>query len=196
MKRNKVKIAITGGIGSGKSTVAKYVKEAGYNVVSCDEVYGKLLLNSDFLKEICDEFGNVLTSDGLLDRKKLSELVFADKKKLDNLNKLTHGKIMEEVFDECTDEINFVEVPLLFENGFERLFDEVIVVLREECVRIDCIVKRDNITREQVKNRLKNQFNYNNYNFAKYYVIHNNALLPDLKRQTDKVLNEIEEKYL
>lgn len=196
MKRNKINIAITGGIGSGKSTVAGFIKKKGYNVVSCDEVYEKLLCSSDFLKTICNEFGNVLTAEGKLDRKKLSEIVFGDKEKLEKLNKITHGKIMEEAFAECIEEINFVEVPLLFENGFEKLFDSVIVVLREENARIESVVNRDNLTPEQAKNRLKNQIIYDMYDFAKYYVIHNKADLSYLQQETDSVLDEIKDKYL
>ena len=78
MTRNNVKIAITGGIGSGKSTVCKLIKEKGFPVISCDEVYSGLLKSADFLKVLQNEFGNVMQSDGSLDRKKLAEIVFND----------------------------------------------------------------------------------------------------------------------
>ena len=81
MKQSK-KIAITGGIGSGKSTVAKILINKGYKVFSCDEIYSEIVDERDFLDKLCSEFGNILTVQGALDRKKLSSIVFDDEEKL------------------------------------------------------------------------------------------------------------------
>lgn len=104
---------------------------------------------------------------------------------------------MKELLRQCESKnIAFAEVPLLFENGFEKLFDGVIVVLRNEEDRISAICKRDKISVEKAKLRLKAQFNYNNYGFAEYYVIHNDGNFEDLERDTLNVIGKIKAKYL
>lgn len=192
MKQNK-RIAITGGIGSGKSTVAHLIKESGFNVFSCDEIYAQLLNSKDFLHLLCDNFGDILDSNGELDRTKLSQIVFNDKEKLTQLNNITHPIIFKEMFGRA-DKINamcFFEVPLLFENGYEKYFDGVIVVLRELSKRIESVALRDNLNNNEVKKRINNQFDYDNYDFAKYYVIHNNGEIDALKFQVSNVIAQI-----
>ena len=166
MMQNNIKIAITGGIGSGKSTVSQFIRRLGYTVLSCDEIYSELLRREEFLSVLEKEFGNILADDGSVDRTKLSRIVFNDKVKLTKLNSITHPAIMEEVFKKLQSEkLGFCEVPLLFENGFESLFDEAIVVLRDETERINFVVARDGLNIESVKKRLNSQINYQNYDF-------------------------------
>jgi dephospho-CoA kinase len=192
MKQNK-KIAITGGIGSGKSTVANIIKQKGNPVFSCDEVYKDLLSDKNFLNLLKNEFGDEIIEGGALNRKILSQIVFSDKSKLQRLNRITHPVIMNEMFKRA-EEFNctsYFEVPLLFENSFEGLFDGVIVVLRDLDKRIESVVKRDNLPSDEVLKRINEQYNYENNNFAKYYVIHNNSHLTHLKEQIDKILLKI-----
>ncbi len=192
MKRNK-KIAITGGIGSGKSTVMKILQNKGYKVYSCDEVYSVLITERAFLAKLCAEFGNILDDNGGFDRKKLSEIVFSDANKLKRLNELTHPAIYQKMFTLAAENNStcFFEVPLLFEDGKEHLFDEVIVVLRDREKRISEVMKRDNLSMEEVQKRVKNQVDYDNLNFAKYYVIHNNGDLMQLNASVDNILDKI-----
>ncbi len=197
MTQNNFKFAITGGIGSGKSAVSEIIRWQGYAVFSCDEIYKELLLKPSFIEKISSEFDGVLNFDGTLNRSKLSEKVFGDSAALEKLNAITHPAIMEEVLKKCSGErIAFAEVPLLFENGFERYFDGVIVVLRDTEERIAAVSKRDNLTRDNVILRIKSQFNYNNDSFAKYYVIHNDGNFEDLEQKTKEILEKIKEKCL
>lgn len=192
MKQNK--IAITGGIGSGKSTVAKLIRERGYAVYSCDETYARLLSDENLLSEICAAFGNVLNGQGKLDRKRLSAIIFSDRKKLRKLNEITHPRIFRAMFDEAERDggkICFFEVPLLFDGGYEKLFDDVIVVLRDEKKRAESIRARDGLTENQINERIKSQFNYDICDFAKYYVIHNNRTLDELEASVDGILGKI-----
>ncbi len=190
MRQNKINVAITGGIGSGKSTVAEIIKETGYPVFSCDETYAKLLRSSDFIKEIGEEFDGVVTEKGELDRAKLSSIVFNDKVMLEKLNRITHPAIYKEMFSmaENEDKNCFFEVPLLFEDNSEVLFDKIIVVLRDKAKRIDAVKRRDNLSDKQIKERIKSQIDYDNIDFAKYYVIHNNGDLYALKQRTKEIL--------
>ena len=195
MKQSK-KIAVTGGIGSGKSTVMKIIAGKGYHIFSCDEIYSQLTSDSDFLNILRHSFGDILNSDGTLDRKKLSEIVFNNPAKLAELDKITHPAIYKEMF-RMADEaggICFCEVPLLFESGAESLFDGVIIVMRNEEQRIKSVTARDKLPEQDVKKRISNQFDYNSADFAMYYVIHNNGDLSELEWQTEEIIKKINEK--
>lgn len=195
MKQSK-KIAVTGGIGSGKSTVMKIIAGKGYPIFSCDEIYSQLTSDRNFLNILRHSFGDILNSDGTLDRKKLSEIVFNNPAKLAELDKITHPAIYKEMF-RMADEaggICFCEVPLLFESGAESLFDGVIIVMRNEEQRIKSVTARDKLPEQDVKKRISNQFDYNSANFAMYYVIHNNGDLSELEWQTEEIINKINEK--
>ena len=195
MKQSK-KIAVTGGMGSGKSTVMKIIAGKGYPIFSCDEIYSQLTSDSDFLNILRHSFGDILNSDGTLDRKKLSEIVFNNPAKLAELDKITHPAIYKEMF-RMADEaggICFCEVPLLFESGAESLFDGVIIVMRNEEQRIKSVTARDKLPEQDVKRRISNQFDYNSADFAMYYVIHNNGDLSELEWQTEEIIKKINEK--
>lgn len=196
--KNNIKIAVTGGIGSGKSTVCKIIAESGLPVFSCDEEY-KLLLNGGSLsKELAENFGNdILNGDGSVNRKILSEKIFGDRKKLELLNKITHPKIFSSLFkkSEEVEGIVFFEVPLLFEGNYQNQFDGVIVILRNLDERINSIVKRDKLTEEEVLVRVKNQINYEKYDFTQYYVIHNDVNLDNLCDIIREILLKITEDY-
>lgn len=195
MKQSK-KIAVTGGIGSGKSTVMKIIAGKGYPIFSCDEIYSQLTSDSDFLNILRHSFGDILNSDGTLDRKKLSEIVFNNPAKLAELDKITHPAIYKEMF-RMADEaggICFCEVPLLFESGAESLFGGVIIVMRNEEQRIKSVTARDKLPEQDVKKRISNQFDYNSADFAMYYVIHNCGDLSELERQTEEIIKKINEK--
>ena len=188
-----MKIAITGGIGSGKSKVLEILRMQGYNVVSADEVSAKLTKNNAVLKDLKKLFPDCLETVGdglLLNKQKLSESVFNDKEKLSKLNNYLHPLIMENTLKEVG-ENGFAEVPLLFENGFEKLFDSVIVVLRDKEERISAVKNRSGLTSKQVVERMNNQIDYDNFNFSNYKVIVNNGSLEQLKNNVLKILDEL-----
>lgn len=191
--QNNIKIAVTGGIGSGKSAVCKIIGEQGYPVFSCDKIYSELLNFAEFIKKIDKEFGGVIAADGSLNRQALSATVFNNDAALKKLNAITHPEIMASAFKKMEgSRLAFLEVPLLFESGLERLFDGVIVVLRNIDDRINSVIKRDNLNREQVLKRINKQFDYENFDFTKYYVIHNYGSLTNLKQKTAEILQKIE----
>ena len=196
MMQNNIKIAVTGGICSGKSTVSKVIEEQGYNVLSCDEIYSDLLKDTRFINLLSKEFGDIKNIDGSLNRSRLSDIVFSDGEKLNKLNAITHPKIMQIAMKKMSGKgIHFCEVPLLFEGGFEQLFDNIIVVLRDKDERINELMQRSKLDRNQAVLRINCQFEYENYNFAKYYVIHNDANLTQLKNKTVDILAKIVKDY-
>lgn len=183
------KIAITGGIGSGKSTVSEIIRKMGYVVVSADKVYSELLLNEDFVKEIC-ELMNIspIEKDGriTIDRKALSALVFSDKTQLSRLNDFTHPRIMDEIFrrSEGVEPLFFAEVPLLFERGYETEFDNVFVVRRQLDLRLSGTVKRDGKTEAEIRKVIDNQFDYEgNKSGYKSIIIENNGTIHELETE-------------
>ncbi len=195
MTQNNIKIAITGGIGSGKSTVAKIIKSKGFAVYSCDEIYAELLKKSRFIEKIGGEFDGVIIN-GTLDRKKLADIVFNDAFALKKLNDLTHVEIMRAAFARMNDEkLSFLEVPLLFENGYEKYFDSVIVIMRDKAKRIESVVERDKISANQAQLRINRQYNYDSDNFMKYYVIHNNDNLAILEAMVNETIDKIIKKF-
>lgn len=192
MTQNNVKIAVTGGIGSGKSTVCRIIKELNYPVYSCDEIYSELLTSPAFVKRLGDEFGSDIIKNGAIQKDLLSQIVFNQGEKLKKLNSLTHPIIIEEALKKMeAHKLSFLEVPLLFENGFESLFNGVIVVLRELESRITSVIKRDNSEREKILLRIKSQFNYEKFDFSEYYVIHNNGDFNNLTTKTMEIIEKI-----
>ena len=193
----KKRIAITGGIGSGKSTVMKIIEEQGYCTVSFDEVYHDLLSDENFVSDICALVGvRPLLIDGrkTLNRQAVSDKVFSDSALLDKLNAFTHEKITKAAFvkgDSFGAEIVFYEVPLLFESRLENLFDRVIVVMRNRDVRIAEAARRDGRSVDEVALRAEKQFDYENNDLSLHIVIENDGDLQSLKERVKKVLCEI-----
>ena len=156
------KIAITGGIGSGKSTVCDIIKEQGYQVFSCDAIYKDLLYEPSYVKQIEAAFPNVVENN-CINLKKLSSIVFDNTAALKRLNAIAHPAIMQTLLKQMnatTDKFVFAEVPLLFEGKFEGLFDKIIVVERDRNERISSVIKRSNLTQDEVLDRMQMQFPY------------------------------------
>lgn len=191
------KIAITGGIGSGKSTVSEIIRKMGYVVVSADKVYSELLLNEDFVKEIC-ELMNIspIEKDGriTIDRKALSALVFSDKTQLSRLNDFTHPRIMDEIFrrSEGVEPLFFAEVPLLFERGYETEFDNVFVVRRQLNLRLSGTAKRDGKTEAEIRKVIDSQFDYEgNKSGYKSIIIENNGTIQELETEVSEAVKRL-----
>ena len=158
----KKKIAITGGIGSGKSSVLRILEEMGYPIFSCDEIYRQIVHMPAYIQKIEQIFPSCV-SEGMIDKKALSNLVFGDEKKLALLNEVAHPLIMSQLLkkmDKCVEEVIFAEVPLLFEGNYENLFDKVIVVTRNLEERIKSVMERDKISEEEVQKRISSQFDF------------------------------------
>lgn len=154
------KIAVTGGIGSGKSLVLQCIQELGYPVFSCDEIYKEISETPQYLEKIKEVFPDCVHHNAL-DRKKLSNIVFNDRTKLKKLNEISHPLIMNELYarmDQSNAKFVFAEVPLLFEAGLEKDFHETIYVKRNIEDRIQSVILRDKTDRKSVEERIRQQF--------------------------------------
>ncbi|MDK2866876.1 MAG: dephospho-CoA kinase [Clostridiales bacterium] len=146
-------IGLTGGIGSGKSTVTKYLIDKGYPVVDADLIARHIVdRGSPALAEIINTFGeSYLLSDGSLDRKKLGKLVFNDEAARTALNRITHDRIYQTIWDEIntlktSHVIIFADIPLLIESGRFDQYDEIWLVYVPREIQIERLMQRDGVT--------------------------------------------------
>ncbi|MCD8295718.1 MAG: dephospho-CoA kinase [Clostridia bacterium] len=188
-----MKVAVTGGIGSGKTALCNFIEKEGTTVFSCDKIYGEMLeSDEDFRNRILTAFPAAKAEDGSVDRKALSAIVFEDKRKRAVLDGITHPMIMKELMRRMDNVIiSFAEVPLLFEAGYEKSFDTVIVLMRDEEERIRAVMDRSGLTYNEAKARVRAQANYEKLALAKYYVVYNNGTMDDLYNKALYVLNRI-----
>ena len=191
----KKKIAITGGIGSGKSYVLQKLQKKGFPIFSCDDIYRDVIQSKSYIKKIEEEFPDCII-EGKIDRKRLAQQVFNNKENLQKLNAIAHPLIMSNLLslmDAQNEKVVFAEVPLLFEGNFESLFDEIIVVMRTREERISSIVLRDKITCEEASARIAAQFDYDapenlsRLQKENVHIIFNNGSLKDLDRQINEL---------
>ena len=159
---NKKVIAITGGIGSGKSFAGDVLRAQGYTVIDADEISRELSKSGQYgFKGIMDAFGEgYLTAQGEIDRKRLSETVFSDKEKLQLLNNILHPLIEREIFkraEMAVGKIVFVEIPLLTEVSYINRFDQIWTISADENIRMKRAAKRDGVNEELIAARMKHQ---------------------------------------
>ena len=154
-------VGLTGGIGSGKSTVINYFKELGITCYQADDE-AKKLMNSDkgLIKKIKNSFGDSIYINSKLDRKKLSAIVFTDKQKLELLNSIVHPYVNRHFENYCKglEDIYIIkEVAIIFEIGTQNKFDKIILVRAPKEDRVKRIVNRDKCNRQDAINRINNQ---------------------------------------
>lgn len=155
------KIGLTGGIGSGKSTVAKIFEVLGIPVYYADEE-AKRLMNTDIglKRQIIELFGEASYSQGMLNRNYLAEIVFHDPEKLKQLNALVHPVTIHDAntwLENQHSAYAIKEAALIFESGIHEMLDFVIGVSAPISLRIQRVIKRDNISREEVLSRMDKQ---------------------------------------
>lgn len=194
-------IGITGGIGSGKSTVSDYLKKKGYTVLDADEISRALTgPNGPALEPILLEFGaSVFDESGCLNRKKLADIVFVDNDKLRKLEKITTDCVIEEIKEQMRhlkeagfDGILFVDAPLIFEFNLQSLFDETWLVTAGTETRISRVVLRDAISREEVRKRIESQMPESEKEKLADFIINNSLKKDWLIEQVDRLLYRLE----
>jgi len=187
-----MKIAVTGGIGSGKSALCSAFKQLGYPCFSCDEIYKEVFAEEDYIAALVSIFGEKILSGGKPDRKKISSEVFSDKNKLELLNKEAHPRIMRRLYKAMEGyPLCFAEVPLLFEGGYEKDFDRVIIVYRNKESRILSVMARDGATKRQAEDRMAAQIDAEKLISLGYCVIYNDGDLSALKEKAKKFIEEL-----
>lgn len=174
-----IKVGITGGIGSGKSTVCKVFKIMGIPVFEAD-IIAKQLMNSNtaIREQIINLFGaSVYLPDQTIDRKYLSGIVFNNPSLLEQLNEIIHPAVRKLFEDWCINQQTpyvMHEAAILFESGFYKMMDKTITVVTSEAERIQRVMKRDGTTAEQIRQRMRNQLTDEQRIKLADFVINNN----------------------
>jgi dephospho-CoA kinase len=185
-------IGLTGGIGSGKSTVAHYIASKGIPVYIADAAAKEIMEQPDVITQIKQIFHqNVITSDGKLDRKVIGQLVFTSPELLKKLNAIVHPLVKTHFIDwlqqHKTATFVIKEVAILFESGGNKECDKVILVTAPEAIRIQRTMLRDNTSQEAILNRIQNQLSDAEKIQKSDFVI-SNIDVKETFSQTDEIL--------
>lgn len=197
-----ITIGMCGRSGSGKSTVASYFRSKGIPVIDTDDLYHRILLEKgECVRELVEAFGTeILKEDGSVDRRTLASAVFLSdepKERQARLNAITHRHVLSRVKEILSAQkkqdarVVFVDVPLLFESGFDRLCDAVICVVADEDRRIARISERDGIKEDEIRARFRSQLTDEYLTAHCDYVIENNSTTDSLCRRADEILKKI-----
>ncbi|MDR5684229.1 MAG: dephospho-CoA kinase [Armatimonadota bacterium] len=194
-------VALTGGIASGKSTVARLLRELGAEVIDADQIAREVTApGQPALAEVVAAFGEAyLLPDGGLDRRKLGELVFADPQARAKLNAIVHPRVRarlrearERIARERPDTVLVMDIPLLFESDvpdYEGM--DAIVVYASPETQIARLMARDGLSRDQAQARLRAQIPLADKLPRARWVVHNDGPLADTRTQVARIWEEI-----
>ena len=157
-----ITVGITGGIGSGKSTVCEIFRILGIPIFEADKVAKNLMNENSVIRQnLIEWFGNEIYSENQLNRKLLAELIFNNNSLLNKVNSLVHPIVREE-FEKWKKKQETVysvyEAAIMFESGFYKLMDFTVLITAPEQIRINRVMKRDNLSQDQVVARINNQW--------------------------------------
>ena len=198
-------IGLTGGIGTGKSTVSQILKDRGFSVIDLDVISHEVIEFSSVVEKIVQNFGReVLDEDEAgnctISREKLGKIIFANKEKRLALNSIMHPeilKVMHKKILECKSEKNkiiFVEVQLLFEVQWEKEFDYILLVAAKRDMQVRRVLERDKRSEEEALNIINSQMSLDEKREKSDFVIENDGNMDDLNKKVDKFLKSLEQR--
>lgn len=182
-------IGLTGPTGAGKGFVGEELKKRGFKIIDCDYYVRKAEeKGSPVLEELAAEFGDDILTDGELNRRLLAQRAFESKEKTDALNRIVHPKVIE-LCRQQADGLCVLDAPQLFEANAQDDCYKVITVVAPDEMRLERILKRDNLTARQAFIRMNAQFDNDYYIKRSDYVIYNDGR--DIINQIDKIMEAI-----
>ena len=194
-------IGLTGGIGTGKSTVSQILKDRGFPVIDLDVISHEVIEFSSVVEKIVQNFGReVLDEDEAgnytISREKLGKIIFADKEKRLALNSIMHPEILRAMREKILEykkesKIVFVEIQLLFEVQWEKEFDYILLVSAEKDTQVKRILNRDRRSEEEALNIINSQMSLDEKKKRSDYVIENDGNIQDLERKIDEFLKKV-----
>lgn len=190
-------IGVTGGIGSGKSTVSKILAEMGAEIIDADVIARDITLkNQVAYQEIVDCFGaEILASDGEIDRGKLASKVFNDKHKLELLNSMTHQHVAQIIVKrheilKNMEKTVVIDAPIPIKHGFLDVVEEIWVVVADREIRIKRVMTRSGLTYQQALGRINAQLSDEYYCSLADVIINNNSTYEELRRIVEANFNK------
>ena len=193
-----IKVGLTGGIGSGKTTVSNFLLDYGIPVYNSD-TQGKTLMNTnlELKNDIVSIFGESVYENGILNTNLLSSIVFRDSKKIEQLNNLVHPKVADNfkqwIVENNNQPILVKEAAILIESRAYLNMDKIILIVSQKSTRINRVSKRDNSDLKSIENRINLQMQDDEKLKYADYVIENNSTLKYLKKEVLKVITKIQE---
>ena len=193
-----LKIGLTGGIGSGKSSVSKLFEDWGAYIFDADLVAKEVLLKNDTAQnEIIAEFGSdILNKDGKIEKSKLSRIAFQDENHQLRLNAIIHPYVFSEIdltFDKILLKNEYkifcIDAALIYESGADTHMDYVVVITSHLRLRIERVIERGDLTRDEFLKRLDLQWPEEDKVHIADFVIHNNGTLDDLIIESKKIFS-------
>lgn len=191
-------IGITGGIASGKSTVVAEIRKQGYQVIDADQVVHELQEKGGKLYQTLVEWlgNNILQENGELDRQKLGQVIFGNKEMMAKSSRLQNETIRQELANRRnqlaqTEEVFFMDIPLLIELDYMDWFDEVWLVYVDEKTQLDRLVMRNHYTRSEAQKRIASQMSTEAKKAYADKLLDNRGNLQALKEQVDRLLHTL-----
>ena len=191
MRRSKLRIAVTGGIGSGKSKVCHWFARQDITVISADDLAHEALGSASIQKKLINEFGEHIWHDDQIDRQILGSIVFGDSLRTSKLNDITHPYIIgriQKMLEIQAESITVYEIPLLFEAGLENLFNIIVMVWASENVRRERLLKRKGMTENKISEIMAKQISQETAKAKADYVIENDDSYEDLEQKLQDLM--------
>lgn len=191
-----MRIAITGSMGSGKSTVAQLIREMGYCVKDADKIAKEHLESENVKKELLRHYGQrILNCDNTIDKAYLASRIFNNPAEKKQLEDLIYPYVYSELTQRSDESIEFSEVPLLYESNGETYFDEVWVVVSDEALMFERLKNTRNYTDVMIQERYQHQMSQHDKAALADIIIENNHDIEYLKKQIQENLNRINKEY-
>ena len=188
-KSKKLLVAITGGIGSGKSTFAEYLAEQGFIVLSADDISKDILANDpEVRKDIIKEFGDLAYSGKKVNKEFLAREVFSDPVKLKKINSILHPRVREEINSISkehfkTSDIVFVEAALIFESKMEKMYNHIVLIVADKDIRKKRVKSTGKISEKDFLKRDENQLDDETKMKKADFVFINNGFKSELQQK-------------
>ncbi len=188
-----IKIGLTGGIASGKTTVSHHLKALGFTVIEADQIAREVLdIYPEIMTYLKNTYGDRIFSEGKLNRRLLGKIIFRNEIQREEYQKVIMPRIIQEVkkrFEDYDEDMIFVDAPLLFEEGLDQDVDITLTVYVRPSIQLERLMERDGYTKDEAKIRIKAQMSLDEKASLSDYVLYNEGEREETFRALEKILH-------